>query len=160
MRRPDHIQLDVARARLESRLRREGLAPLPPKNALPSKFRSMTSEQIEAHVAVVDRWQRWAFEVLEEFPFANAHQRRIWELYAQGRPWREIAAKVHSGSRGRLIARVKAHYPDRPTNPWSRSLVAEAEADDAPPAPAPVRTFTAAERAALQAQILNTRRTK
>lgn len=138
----------------EAQLEAEGLAPLGPKNALPSKFRAMTAVEIDAYTKAVERWQAWAFGVLETHVFWNDHEREVWRLYAQGVSTRRIPAMVAAlasgtrhrdtmtkrfvssgrpGSRARiqvLIARIKREHPG-PPSPWTRRQLAPVRKDPA-----------------------------
>lgn len=148
----------------EARLAADGLAVVQPGSAVSSKARSMVSGQVAAYVSAVDAWQKWAALVLERHAFPNEHQRRIWELHAQGTPMRDIPALVssrrrcdrrdgHGSSRAsveRVIAAVNVAYPDRPNNPWATPIVRKTR--DELLYPPPVKLLPADEIAALAYQ--------
>lgn len=143
-------QLESNRAESwESRLAAEGLAVVQPGSAVTSKARAMSTEQVGAYVSAVSAWQAWAIGLLTAHRFPNAHQRRIWELYAGGTPMRDIPGLVRQrrcdrrDGRGssrasveRIIAAVNAAYPDRPRNPWSSPIADKSPRNDDRPPPA------------------------
>lgn len=158
----------------EAKLDAAGLGVVGDKTALSSKFRSMTAVEIHAFTRAVEEWQAWAQRVLREHKWPNDHQRRAWQLYAEGVSTRKIprliagtaARRMRSsdtkrwcsegrpGSRRcvqRIFAAVIAAHPG-PPNPWTRRAVAPARRPVEAVTP-PARRFTAEERAALARQL-------
>lgn len=127
--------------------------------------RGLLLDAMEANALAVSRWQTWAATVLASHAFANAHQRRVWELYSQATPTRDIPERLrqrrcdrrdgHGSSRAsveRIIAAVNAAYPERPMNPWSSPVVKRTRDETLADYPPPVKLLPADEIAALAYQ--------
>lgn len=134
----------TAAAAWDAKLASEGLAPVDdgsgqnwvrggPGRRIEFEDPNLSSGQVNRATAqlwtsalnpeAIDAWLSWASDVLHTHAFAKG-QRKVWELYAEGKTYSEIETATRTGRRdiSRIVADVEAKSPAPPCpNPWRKS---------------------------------------
>lgn len=117
----------------------ENLAPIDRElvraNTARRSWRRGTPAARPAQPEAVSAWLAWAQDVLRAHRFDTPWQRRVWSLYAQGRPLALLAAKLKASKRAvtRAIERVERWAPAAPVdNPWRKVAAGGGTVSQAP----------------------------